>query len=73
MLPDPSPFAGRDQCMVHSSFMRLSVGSRGMFVSKLAMLMSRGCVLLGIFVLAACVVMVGLMMMMRRGVVVSGR
>jgi hypothetical protein len=44
-----------------------------MFVSKLAMLMSRSCVLLGVFVLAECVVMLGLMMMMRRGVVVGGR
>jgi hypothetical protein len=49
------------------------VGSRGMFVSEPAMLVSRSCVLLGIFVLAECVVMLGLMMMMRRGVVVSGR
>jgi hypothetical protein len=53
--------------------MRFSVGSRGMFVSKLAMLMSRSCVVLGFVVLAECVVMLGLMMMMRRGVVVSGR
>ena len=53
--------------------MRLSVGGRGMFVSELAMLVSRSCVLLGIFVLAECVVMLGLMMMMRRSVVVSGR
>jgi hypothetical protein len=37
------------------------------------MLVSRSCVLLGIFVLAERVVMLGLMMMMRRGVVVSGR
>jgi hypothetical protein len=43
-----------------------------MFVSKLAMLMSRSCVLLGFVVLAECMVMLGLMMMMRRGVVVSG-
>jgi hypothetical protein len=53
--------------------MRLSVGGRGMFVSELAMLVSRSCVLLGIFVLAERVVMLGLVMMMRRGVVVSGR
>jgi hypothetical protein len=37
------------------------------------MLVGRGCVLFGIFVLAERVVMLGLMMMMRRGVVVSGR
>jgi hypothetical protein len=38
------------------------------------MLMSRSCVLLGFVVLAECVVMRGLMMMMMRcGVVVSGR
>jgi len=53
--------------------MRLSVGSRGVFVSKLAMLMSRSCVLFGFVVLAERVVMLGLMMMMRCGVVVSGR
>ncbi len=53
--------------------MRLRVGIRGMFVSKLAMLMSRSCMLLGFIVLAECVVMLRLMMMMRRGVVVSGR
>jgi hypothetical protein len=41
--------------------MRFSVGSRGMFVSKLAMLMSRSCVVLGFVVLAECVVMLGLM------------
>jgi hypothetical protein len=44
-----------------------------MFVSKFRVLMSRGCVLLGFVVLAESVVMLGLMMMMRRGVVVSGR
>jgi hypothetical protein len=44
-----------------------------MFVSKLAMLMSRSCVVLGFIVLAECVVMFGLMMMMGRRVVVSGR
>jgi hypothetical protein len=48
------------------SFMRFSVGSRGMFVSKLAMLMSRSCVVLGFVVLAECVVMLGLMMMLTR-------
>ena len=48
------------------------MGSRGMFMSELAMLMCRSCVLLGVFVLAERVVMLGLMMMMRCGVVVSG-
>jgi hypothetical protein len=58
-----------------SSFMGMGVGSRGMFVSELAVFVSRGCVLLGLFVLANCVVMLGLMMMMMMGgsVVVSGR
>jgi hypothetical protein len=45
--------------------MRLSVGSSGMFVSELAMFVSRGCVLLGFFVFAQRVVMLGLMVMMR--------
>lgn len=56
-----------------SLFMRLSVGSRGVFLRELAMLVSCCCVLLGIFVLAERVVMLGLMMMMRRGVVLSSR
>jgi len=43
-----------------------------MFVSKFAVFLSRSCVLLGFFVLAKRVVMLGLMMMMRGGVVVSG-
>ena len=37
------------------------------------MFLSGACVLLGFFVLANGVVMLGLMMMMRSGVVVSGR
>jgi hypothetical protein len=44
-----------------------------MFVSEFAMLLSRSCVLLGFVVLAERVVMLGLVMMMRGGVVVSGR
>jgi hypothetical protein len=55
-----------------SSFMRMSVGARGMFVSEFAMFVSRSCVLLSFFVLAERVVVLGLMMMMRGGVVVSG-
>jgi hypothetical protein len=53
--------------------MRKSVGSRGMFMSKLAMFDSRSCMLLGFFVLVERMVMLGLKMMMRGGVVVSGR
>ena len=56
-----------------SSFVRMTVGSRGMFVGKLAMLESRSGVLLRLFVLAAFVMMGRLMVMMRGGVVVSGR
>jgi hypothetical protein len=44
-----------------------------MLVGELAMLVSRSCVLFGIFVFAERVVMLGLMMMVRRGVVMSGR
>jgi hypothetical protein len=44
-----------------------------MFVRKLAMLVSSSCVLFGMFVLAERVVMLGLMMMMRGGMVVSCR
>ena len=67
------PNASADLARQAPLFMRFSVGRRGMFVSKLTMLMSRSCVLLGFVMLAECVVMLGLMMMMRRGVVVSGR
>jgi hypothetical protein len=44
-----------------------------MFMSKLAMFDSRSCMLLGFFVLVERMVMLGLKMMMRGGVVVSGR
>jgi hypothetical protein len=39
-------------CSDKRLFVRFSVRSRGMFVSTLAMLMSRSCVLLGFVVLA---------------------
>jgi hypothetical protein len=68
-----SPVSVRNDRSVSSLFMRLSVGSRGMFLCEFAMLVSCSCVLLGIFVLAERVVMLGLMMMMRRGVVLSSR
>jgi hypothetical protein len=55
-----------------SSFVRMTVSSRGMFVGKLAMVESRGCMLLRLVVLAAFVVMGRLMVMMRGGVMVSG-
>jgi hypothetical protein len=54
------------------SFVRMTVGGRGMFVGKLAMVESRGRVLLRLFVLAPLVMMGRLMVMMRGGVVVSG-
>jgi hypothetical protein len=44
-----------------------------MFVGKVAMFMSSSCVLLGFFVLAERMVMPSLMMMVRGGVMVSGR
>jgi hypothetical protein len=59
--------------LVPSSFLRMTVGSRGMFVGELAMFMSRGRVLLRVVVLAEIVMMGRLMVMMRGGVVVSGR
>ena len=58
--------------LVPSSFLRMTVGSRGMFVGKLAMVESRSCVLLRLFVLAEFVMVGRLMVMMRGGVVVSG-
>jgi hypothetical protein len=51
----------------------MSVGGRGMFVSKVAVLMSRSCVLLGFFVLAERMVMLSLMMMVSGSVMMSGR
>ena len=51
----------------------MTVGCRGVFVTGLAMCESRGCVLLGVFVLAEIVMMRRLMVMMCGGVVVSGR
>ncbi|MGH6863838.1 MAG: hypothetical protein ACRECN_06125, partial [Methylocella sp.] len=53
-----------------SSFVRMTVGSRGMFVGELAMAESRGRVLLRLMVLAEFGMMGRLMM--RGGVVVSG-
>jgi len=50
----------------------MTMGSRGMFVGKLAMVESRGRVLLRLFVLAPFVMMGRLMVVMRGGVVVSG-
>jgi hypothetical protein len=44
-----------------------------MLVGKLAMFVSRGCVLLGVVVLAEIVMVGRLMVMMRGGVMVSGR
>jgi|GEM_PF-6626576 len=55
------------------SFMRMSVSIRGMFVSELAMFQSCSCVLLGICMLTERVMVLCLMMMMRGGMVVSGR
>jgi hypothetical protein len=58
--------------LVASFFMRMSVGSRRMFMSEFAMFVSRSCVLRGFLVLAYRVMVLGLMMMMRSGVVVGG-
>jgi hypothetical protein len=53
--------------------MRMTVGSRGMFVGKLAMLESRSCVILRLLELAEIVMMGRLVVVMRGSVVVSGR
>jgi hypothetical protein len=58
--------------LVSSSFVRMFVGSRGMFVGKLAMFESSSGVLLCLFVLAEIVMMGRLMVVMRGGVVVNG-
>jgi hypothetical protein len=54
-------------------FVRMTVRGRGVFVGSLAMFLSRARVLLGFFMFANSVVMLGLMMMVRSRVVVSGR
>jgi hypothetical protein len=51
----------------------MSVRSGGVFVGKLAMFVSRSCVLLGFFVLAERMVMLCLNMVVRGGVVMSCR
>jgi hypothetical protein len=55
-----------------SSFMRMCVGSRRMFVRYITMLESRSCMLLCLRVLANSVMVLSLMVMMRGGMVVSG-
>jgi hypothetical protein len=51
----------------------MSVGSSGVFVGKLTMFVSRSCVLLGFFMLAERMVMLGLNMVVRGRMVMSGR
>ncbi len=63
---------GDNRLLVLWSFMRMTVGSRGMSLGKLAMFVSRGCVLLCVFVLADIVKMGRLKVMMRGGLMVSG-
>jgi len=53
--------------------MRMSVGSSGVFVGKLAMFVSCSSVLLSFFVLAERMVMLGLKMMVRSGMMMCGR
>ena len=55
------------------SFVRMLVGGLCMFGGELAMLMRSGGMLLGVFMLADCMMVSGLMAMMRGGVMVSGR
>ena len=50
-------------------FLRVSVSSLGMLVRKLAMFFGGRCMVLGLIVLAARVVMLGLMVVMRRRMV----
>ena len=54
-------------------FLRMSMSGCGVLVSEFAMLVSRGCMLLGVFVLTDIVMMRRLVVMMRGGVMVSGR
>jgi len=51
----------------------MDVGACGMLVGERAMFLSRGCVLLRVFVLVDIVMMGGLMVMVRGGVVVTCR
>jgi hypothetical protein len=59
--------------LVLSSFVRMTVGSRGMFVSELAMLESSSCVLLRLFVLAKIVVIARLMVSGRLVMILTRR
>jgi hypothetical protein len=52
--------------------MRMTLCGRAVFVSVLAMFVGRSCVLLGFFVLAHRVVMLGLMVVMRGSMVMRG-
>ena len=51
----------------------MTVGSLGVFVAVLAMLVRRGCVLLGVFMLANIVKMRRLEVMMSRSLMVGSR
>jgi hypothetical protein len=51
----------------------MSVGRSGMFVGKLAMFVSCGRVLLGLLVLAKRMVLLGFIVVVRSGMVMSGR
>ncbi len=51
----------------------MSVGGSGVFVGNFAMFVSRSCVLPGFFMLAERMVMLGLNMMVRGGMVMSCR
>jgi hypothetical protein len=55
------------------SLMRMRMGGRAVLVGQLTMFVGRSCVLPGFLVLTHRVVMPGLMMVVRGGVVVSGR
>jgi hypothetical protein len=66
-----SPFV--DVTRLLGFVVRSSIGSRGMSMSKLAMLMSSSCMLLGIFMLAHIVMMRRLIVMMGCCLLVSCR
>ena len=59
--------------LVLSLLVSMRVGSLGMLVRELAMFLGGRCMMLRLLVLAAHVVMIGLMVVMRSGVMVTGR
>jgi len=71
--PTSDEQAGRFAFLAPSLLLRMALGSRGVPVGEIAVFESRGCVRLRLFVMADLVKIGRLVVMVRGGVVVSGR